>query len=88
MADYITKDTPLPETIIYNMQPYGEAVLGQLSLEWYNGFPMIRGVVVKGYSTAYLAGHTSTRKTDGEVDWIYGVMEHELKSGRIVRVAM
>ncbi len=86
---YITADTVLPERIAYEMQPYTyNAIVGELRLDWYNGYPCLQGKILEGTETARLLGSYSTKSIAGQSVTIYGVKEYELEQGRIVRVAM
>jgi len=83
----------LPETLVYELQPYGVETLGDLSFskrsigEGRICFD-VHGVVVKGSQTSRIFQHTSTKSTKGERRTIYGVTQEDVDTGRIVKVAM
>lgn len=79
----------LPETVRYSMQPYQhDSLLGDLKIEGeYNGRPVVTATVLEGQETSYLFGHSSSKDIAGRRITIYGVRQHELDSGRIIRVA-
>jgi len=81
------RQTP-PATINYEMQPYGALVLGQLTWGQYNGFPTLSGVVVEGAETARLFQHATSRSVIGERRTIYAIEQHEIDSGKAIRIAM
>lgn len=80
----------MPRTLTYDLQPYGTVTLGNLRQSPNRNNPNatdVTGDVIAGTETAYLFGHTRTKPASG-VRTIYGVKQHELDSGHIVRVAM
>jgi len=85
---YCSADTNLPETIKFDMQPYGMMVLGDLKLGSYNGYPTLEGTVLDGHETSYLFGHTSTRSNKGAHRTVYGIKAYEIEKGEIIRIAM
>jgi hypothetical protein len=82
----------LPNTIAFDLQPYGCVTLGNLhwgtEIECGIHRTVLRGTVIEGRERGYLFGHVSSRDVTGEHRTVYGVTAAEIKSGRIVRVAM
>jgi len=78
----------LPETIKYDMQPYTYGAI-LTDLEWVEtcGYTALRGTVVEGSERAYLFGQSAAKDIAGRTVHIYGVKEHEIARGHIVRVA-
>jgi hypothetical protein len=78
----------LPETFVFEMQPYGVETLGDLREMTDNaGHSYITGTVLEGTETARLFQHTTTRSTKGARRWIYGITQRELDAGRAIRIA-
>lgn len=90
--DYVQEGDALPETVKYNLQPYGTVTLGNLRLEPNANLLQVNnlvGEVIDGTETAYLFGHTKTSKVPaGEVRRIYGLRKSDLSADVVVRVAM
>jgi hypothetical protein len=76
----------LPQTMVFEHQPYGRVVLGNLELDSYNGYPCVHGDVLSGYEKSYLWGHTSTKPATGKRT-IYGIKQTELDLGLAIRIA-
>lgn len=74
-----------PETITVDYQPYDRVTLRNLK-EIAPGH--VTAEVVGGTQTSYLGGHRSTQAYPWKTYTLYGVSQHELDSGHIVRVAM
>ncbi len=93
----MTPQIALPSTIIFDMQPYGSMVLGDLRWDteternWNGGPPHVRtilcGTVLEGTERGYLFGASAAKDITGQHRHIYGVRQDEIESGRIVRVA-
>lgn len=78
----------LPETIVFDMQPYGQTVLGNLRLGEYNGYPCLHGNVISGNETSRLFQFSSTKPAMvGGLRTIYGIRRSEIESGLAVRIA-
>jgi hypothetical protein len=88
LRQYADTSQPAPDTIHYDMQPYGQLVLGQLRWGQYNGFPTLEGVVVEGSATSRLFQYTSTRSVVGQRRTIHGIKQHEVDAGQVIRIAM
>jgi len=85
---YADTNQPVPETINFDMQPYGQLVLGELKWGRYNGAPTLTGVVIDGAETSRLFHHSLTRSVVGQSRTIYGIKQHEVEQGNAVRIAM
>jgi len=85
---YADTSQPTPKTINYDMQPYGQLVLGELKWGRYNGAPTLTGVVIDGTETSRLFQHSLTISVVGQSRTIYGIKQHEVEQGNVVRVAM
>lgn len=89
----MTTEIQLPESIVYDAQPYGEVILGNLFWHQYaencNGrqqvYRVLIGTVVSGVNIDRLFGERSVSDATGEQRIVYGVEPEELNSGRIVR---
>lgn len=81
----------LPEKFAVDHQPYGRYVLTELRVIpgrfTADDYAEIEGVVTEGTERSRLFHTSSTRSIVGERRTVYGVRQHELDSGRCVRVA-
>lgn len=83
----MTEQLKLPQTLTYDLQPYGCVTLTDLVQGSYNGHANVTGRVIAGSETSYLCGFTHSKPATGDRT-IYGIKQHELDAGHVVRIAM